>query len=119
MADYYKNSSSKAGYRPDCIDCKKERSIKNRAARVEYYREYDRSRPSRVSQETRRKYAKKFPKKLSAHRAVYNAVKKGALEKQPCEVCGEDYVQAHHDDYAKKLEVTWLCPVHHLSLIHI
>lgn len=35
------------------------------------------------------------------------------LERQPCEVCGNPDVVAHHDDYTKPLEVRWLCRSHH------
>lgn len=45
--------------------------------------------------------------------AVFHAVERGDLVKQPCEVCGADHVEAHHDDYAKPLDVRWLCPTHH------
>lgn len=41
------------------------------------------------------------------------AMKIGVLVKQPCEVCGEQVVDAHHDDYAKPLDVRWLCRTHH------
>lgn len=41
------------------------------------------------------------------------AIKAGALLRQPCEVCGKIKVDAHHDDYAKPLEVRWLCKSHH------
>ncbi len=42
-----------------------------------------------------------------------------ALAPEPCEVCGATGdVEAHHDDYAKPLEVRWLCPSHH-KLLHI
>jgi hypothetical protein len=52
--------------------------------------------------------------KYLAHKAVYKAIKKGTLVKQPCEICGTaEKVQAHHDDYSKRLDVRWLCPKHH------
>lgn len=35
------------------------------------------------------------------------------LKKQPCEICGEKNVHAHHDNYNKPLEVRWLCSFHH------
>ena len=44
-----------------------------------------------------------------AHLAIYF----GDLVQQPCEVCGSLTVQAHHHDYAKPLEVRWLCTRHH------
>lgn len=51
--------------------------------------------------------------KRKAHVIAGNAIRDGRLEKQPCEVCGEAQVHAHHDDYAKPLEVRWLCSKHH------
>ena len=42
------------------------------------------------------------------------AIKCGKLIEEPCEVCGEvDHVHAHHDDYAKPMDIRWLCSVHH------
>lgn len=38
---------------------------------------------------------------------------RGEIVKMPCEVCGEERVHMHHDDYVKPLEVRWLCVVHH------
>ncbi len=52
--------------------------------------------------------------KYLAHKAVETAVKRGKLNKLPCQVCGgTKLVHAHHDDYARKLDVIWLCPLHH------
>jgi hypothetical protein len=56
-----------------------------------------------------------------AQGVVEKAIKKGILDRQPCEKCGKSglmqdgrhEVQAHHDDYNKPLEVRWLCQVHH------
>jgi hypothetical protein len=56
-----------------------------------------------------------------AHNAVENAIRRGKIVPQPCEICGSFKqmkdgrrdVQAHHDDYSKPLEVRWLCQIHH------
>lgn len=51
--------------------------------------------------------------KRRANAMVARAVKKGALIRQPCEVCGLSATVAHHDDYSKPLDVRWLCWGHH------
>ena len=51
--------------------------------------------------------------KYKANAAVFYAVKTGKLVRQPCEECGAEKTEAHHDDYAKPLEVRWLCRSHH------
>lgn len=50
----------------------------------------------------------------AAHRAVALAIKRGALARRPCEVCGADG-QSHHDSYYPErwLDVRWLCGKHH------
>lgn len=50
--------------------------------------------------------------KRRAHRAVEWAVKTGKLTRTPCH-CGATEVQAHHHDYAKPLDVVWLCSACH------
>ena len=37
----------------------------------------------------------------------------GVLVPKPCEVCGDEKVEKHHDDYSKPLQVRWLCKQHH------
>lgn len=37
----------------------------------------------------------------------------GAIPPEPCQVCKNVKVQAHHDDYNKPDDVTWLCQAHH------
>lgn len=46
---------------------------------------------------------------------VLRAIKKGIMKKQPCEICGVEPAEAHHDDYNFPLEVRWLCKKHHVE----
>ena len=72
----------------------------------------------RVERKAKRAYNRRWedhnPEKRSAHKAVERALAKGTLVRQPCERCAATIgVHAHHDDYAKPLDVRWLCPIHH------
>lgn len=55
------------------------------------------------------------PEKISARSAVKSALRAGKLHRQPCEACGDTPSEAHHEDYGKPLDVTWLCRKHHLE----
>jgi len=61
----------------------------------------------------KKRYIERNPKKRKVHVIVGNALRDGILVKKPCEVCGDEYVEAHHCDYDKPLEVVFLCPKHH------
>jgi hypothetical protein len=54
-----------------------------------------------------------FKIKKDIHLLTNAATRLGILDRQPCEVCGEMKVDAHHDDYNKPMEVRWLCRLHH------
>ncbi len=57
----------------------------------------------------------KYPEKQKARKILNRAVKSGKIDRLPCAVCGknEGRIEAHHEDYAKPLEVIWLCKPHH------
>lgn len=42
-------------------------------------------------------------------------LRRGMLRRLPCAECGDDRAQMHHHDYAKPLEVEWLCRPCHLA----
>lgn len=56
------------------------------------------------------------PKKGARQLTVY-AIKKGKIVKpKQCEKCGKPEVHAHHNDYSKWWEVTWVCHDCHLAI---
>lgn len=61
-------------------------------------------------------WVERNPEKRKAHVAVSNALRRGKLVKGSCAQEGPDCsgrIEAHHEDYDKPLEVTWLCSRHH------
>lgn len=57
----------------------------------------------------KREYASAYPERALARKRVYRAIRDGSLHREPCELCGAAKVEAHHDDYARPLDVRWLC----------
>lgn len=125
---YYRHPFGKDGHQTKCIECTKADVRANRAARIEYYRAYDRQRakdPHRV--EARVEYNRRMarprpepdPVKRQARVLVGNAVRDGTLVKPTeCEVCQAPCdPHGHHDDYTKPLDVIWCCTACH-ALIH-
>lgn len=84
----------------------RESAKRSRERRLEAVRAYDRARGFRIYDEL----------KVEARKLVKLAVESGRLTKTPCEVCGEPKSDGHHPDYAKPLEVQWLCRAHHAEL---
>lgn len=127
---FYKHPKMADGYVNKCKECNKKDVRKNRAAKIDYYREYDRARanaPDRVEarklyaqtdggKEAFKKASKKWKElnqvKRAAHIIVGNAIRSGKLDKKyECSECGkkDGRVHGHHDDYSKPLDVRWLC----------
>lgn len=51
--------------------------------------------------------------KARARKLAHSAILSGKLVPLPCEVCGDELPESHHEDYAKPLEIRWLCKPHH------
>ncbi len=63
-----------------------------------------------------RDYRQRHPEKITAQNRLNYAVRKGLVERKPCEVCGsEEKVHAHHVSYEPEdwYNVRWLCYVCH------
>ena len=115
-SEFYKHSAMADGYLGKCKTCSKIDSTKHRNNNINEYRKYDVERGNRLTKGYYKKYRKKNPIRYKATNAVNNAIRDKRLSKEPCEVCGEKEVHAHHDDYRKPLNVRWLCPAHHSQL---
>ena len=110
---YYVHAGMSDGYLNKCKVCARADSLKNRQDNIERVRAYDRARGCRRTLKDLQDYRSKYPKKYKAHSIVNYAIKSEKLFREPCEVCGKEKVDAHHDDYAKPLNVRWLCSIHH------
>lgn len=62
----------------------------------------------------KKKY-KRDPLKEYARVAVAAAIKRKELTRLPCEKCGNEKSEGHHENYTKPLEVVWLCKKHHVE----
>lgn len=66
-------------------------------------------------QQPKRRQSVLTPERLAVYRAVVRALRRGDLVKPAA--CGRCWtagkVHAHHHDYAKPLDVVWLCPSCH------
>ena len=116
-----------------CKECHKKKVKENREKKSDYYRDYDAKRfredpkvkdrhkryqkttAGKLSMEaSRTKWVEKSPEKRAAHVILGNAVRDGLVIKPEfCSKCGKKEVSrrihAHHHDYTKPVDVTWLC----------
>jgi hypothetical protein len=133
LSEFYKHKQMSDGHLNKCKECAKADVVKNRRQNLSYYQEYDRFRYDNQADrktdacecakraladgrhtEYNRNWRQRNKQAAIAHTAVSNAIRDGRLVRQPCSVCGStDDIEAHHEDYDRPLDVTWLCPRHH------
>lgn len=128
--EFYKGVTSR------CKECHKKKVKENREAKAEYYRAYDAMRFQRdehrreanrqymqtdAGKASHRKAHNKWkeanPEKRAAHVIIGNRIRDGSIIKpDKCQDCGAGgKIHGHHHDYAKPLEVEWLCPQCHTN----
>ena len=134
LSEFYKHAQMADGHLNKCKECNKKDVRKNYIENISHYKSYNKKRANTTRRIAERKAyaesdagkesAKKSKKKWAENNAVKrganiivgNAIRDGKLEKQYfCSVCSIDNVRihGHHDDYAKPLEVRWLCTLCH------
>lgn len=118
LDDFYAHKVMADGHLNKCKECTK-RDVKanyegNREAKSEYERRRARTPARRAKKAVYvANHRRNNPEKTAARTAVGNAIRDGRIVRQPCETCGSQDVQAHHDDYSRPLDVRWLCFFHH------
>ena len=114
LTEFYKHKAMGDGHLGKCKTCTKSDVMIHRNNNIEKIRAYDRARGNRHRPGYIQEYNEKYPAKYKAKNMVNNAVRDGRLSKEPCSECGTtERIHAHHDDYAKPLNVRWLCAAHH------
>ena len=128
LSEYYKHPKMADGHLNKCKECAKsdsrkrgsdpeyERKRNKLPHRVEARKAYAKTEAGRLAaNRSKRKYCANNPRKRKAHSAVSNAIRDGKLERgTECEVCkATEKLHAHHDDYAKFLDIRWLCVACH------
>ena len=117
LSEFYRHPRMADGHLGKCKACTRADVSANRRARSSHYREYERLRQQRADRRAAKQayvalHNSRHPQKAIARRAVSNALRDGILLRESCEVCGAR-AEAHHEDYARPLDVRWLCLAHH------
>ena len=118
LSEFYRHPAMADGLLGKCKDCTKKDVTENRGKNIDRIRAYDRERaknPERAKQAAiiSSRWRRSDKRICAAHNAATRAVRSGAIVRGPCERCGRPDAYGHHENYDKKLDVTWLCqPCH-------
>ena len=134
LSEFYKHKQMKDGFVNKCKECNKKDVSENYRKNIDHYKKYEKQRallPHRVKarydysqtgqgkekgNEAKKRWSENNAIKRGAATIVGNAVRDGRLKKQySCSECNISGVRihGHHEDYAKPLEVRWLCSACH------
>lgn len=117
--DYYRRN------RDRLLEYQKNYNLKNKDWINQKQRDFKKKMSSDVvwvekQNEAKRRWAEKTDydrgrekEKIRARRILQGQVARGKISRGECEVCGKPDAHAHHDDYAKPLDVRWFCTRHH------
>lgn len=132
--EFYKDATMKSGYRARCKACVRIETARHRELNPERVRIIGRRSRDKVRDQwatQRKRYIETHQDKVRTSRRNYylhgrnlakdrarqqlrDAIRAGTITRGPCEKCGTTPSQAHHPDFSKPFEVTWLCrPCHH------
>jgi hypothetical protein len=116
--EFYRHPQMGDGLLGKCKDCAKRDVKRDRLAKVEQKREYDKQRaklPHRIAMAKR--IHTRWKQQHPDRRKAQNAAAKVGRRTKECEGCGaERRLERHHPDYSKPLLIVWLCkPCHAIA----
>ena len=120
LVEFYAHSRMADGHLNKCRGCTRRDVKVNRNAKRLQYQACDRKRNATPEHKAKRRVYRRSvpPHQKRAWALVRRAVISGRLIPTPCEICNNPKVEAHHHDYAKPLDVRWLCFRHHREIGH-
>lgn len=106
LTEFHKDSRRKDGVYSQCKECKNE------------YKQLHKEKLLDLQKERRKRNKEDIKAKQKAWNKVYYALKVGKIQKpNVCELCAcGGKLQAHHKDYNKPFEITWVCQTCHAKL---
>ena len=128
---YYQNN------RQECLNRSKAQRERNPEGYKKYLRKYYRKNVEKFSIYAKMRYKEKSDQinacrrewrertdikmKEKIHKLVRSQIKLGLLKRpENCECCGRKiFVEGHHEDYSKPLDVKWLCKKCHENIHHL
>lgn len=133
LSSFYKHKQMADGHLNKCKECNKKDVKSNYRENIGHYKQYEKSRANlehrvkaradyaqtesgkKARQTSTNNFRKNNPIKYAAHVLVGNAIRSGTiLRPENCQQCGiECTPHGHHCDYARPLDVMWLCPQCH------
>lgn len=109
-------NASTDGHTASCKKCLSlyDKARANLPHRIQARKQYAQTKNGKIAHtKATTKYKKTYPNKYKATNIINNAIRDGKLYSEPCQECGKNITQAHHDDYMKALNIRWLCAAHH------
>jgi hypothetical protein len=112
VADFPLSKNRPSGLHTYCLECNRRQQAEERARRGDDYRAMRRRyRSTESGMAAYSRYVPAHPWQKWAQGKVWNEIERGRIVKpDTCSCCGRGgIIDGHHDDYAKPLEVRWLC----------
>ncbi len=116
------NATMADGHSNHCRPCEAETARKRYYQNSEHVKARVKARYATLTREQRQALGKRRlirnAHKRKAHGQVNRALRRGDIQrKDTCEHCADPAEHAHHEDYARPLDVIWLCRKCH-GLVH-